>query len=58
LDACCAGKYYSGTSASASEAWSPHFFSGVGLRINRLCMMQFGQESIRDVILFPQLKPK
>ena len=25
---------------------------------NRLCMMQLGQENIRDVILFPQLKPK
>jgi len=23
-----------------------------------LCMMLLGQESIRDVILFPQLKPK
>ena len=26
--------------------------------IHRLCMMLLGQESIRDVILFPQLKPK
>jgi lysyl-tRNA synthetase class II len=26
--------------------------------IDRLCMMLLGQESIRDVILFPQMKPK
>ena len=31
---------------------------GMGMGINRLCMMLLGQESIRDVILFPQLKPK
>ena len=31
---------------------------GMGLGIDRLCMMMLGQESIRDVILFPQLKPK
>jgi len=29
-----------------------------GFGIGRLCMMLLGQESIRDVILFPQLKPK
>jgi lysyl-tRNA synthetase, class II len=28
------------------------------LGIDRLCMMFFGQESIRDVILFRQLKTK
>ena len=28
------------------------------LPVHHLCMMLFGQESIRDVILFPQLKPK
>ena len=32
--------------------------SGIGIGIDRLCMMLLGQENIRDVILFPQLKPK
>jgi lysyl-tRNA synthetase, class II len=31
---------------------------GMGLGVDRLCMMLLGLESIRDVILFPQLKPK
>jgi len=31
---------------------------GMGLGIDRLCMMLLGQENIRDVVLFPQLKPK
>ena len=31
---------------------------GMGMGIDRLCMMLLGQESIRDVMLFPQLKPK
>jgi lysyl-tRNA synthetase class 2 len=30
----------------------------IGIVTDRLCMMLLGQESIRDVILFPQLKPK
>jgi len=31
---------------------------GMGMGIDRLCMMFLGTESIRDVILFPQLKPR
>ena len=31
---------------------------GMGLGIDRLCMMLLGQDNIRDVILFPQMKPK
>ncbi len=31
---------------------------GMGMGIDRLCMMLLGQESIRDVMLFPQLKTK
>ncbi len=30
----------------------------IGIGSDRLCMMLLGQESIRDVILFPQMKPK
>ena len=31
---------------------------GVGIGIDRLCMMPLGQESTHNVILFPQLEPK
>ena len=31
---------------------------GIGIGFDRLIMKPLGQESIRDVLLFPQLKPK
>ncbi|MFY8004412.1 MAG: lysine--tRNA ligase [Chitinophagaceae bacterium] len=32
--------------------------SGIGIGIDRLCMMMTGQSSIQDVLLFPQMRPE
>ncbi len=32
--------------------------NGLGMGVDRLCMVLSGAETIRDVILFPQLKPR
>jgi lysyl-tRNA synthetase, class II len=32
--------------------------AGIGIGIDRLCMLLTGQSSIQDVLLFPQMKPE
>jgi lysyl-tRNA synthetase class 2 len=32
--------------------------AGLGIGLDRLTMLMTGQESIRDVLLFPQMKPE
>jgi len=32
--------------------------SGIGIGIDRLCMLMTGQVSIQDVLLFPQMRPE
>jgi len=32
--------------------------SGIGIGIDRLCMMMTNQVSIQDVLLFPQMRPE
>ncbi len=32
--------------------------SGIGIGIDRLCMMMTNQSSIQDVLLFPQMRPE
>jgi lysyl-tRNA synthetase class 2 len=32
--------------------------SGIGIGIDRLCMMMLNQPSIQDVLFFPQMRPE
>jgi lysyl-tRNA synthetase, class II len=32
--------------------------SGIGIGIDRLCMLMMNQHSIQDVLLFPQMRPE
>ena len=52
------GYGYGGMTKKKSGMMGGGMAGGMGMGIDRLCMMLLGQESIRDVLLFPQMKPK